>query len=667
MAVAGGLGWLLFGFAGGPPDEVLLLKPATPGQSRAAQAAIQSVHWLKDRDARATFEEVRGFPSDRWQLPTGKNAVWSYQGGAIWLRITFQNPGDRPIAGIIAAGDNFIDQVGCWTSVSGGDVALAEKHQWHYERTGISLRGSERTRMGRELAFLINVPAGGSAEAYLCFENQSVLVVRPEWWADEEAFHGLQGRRLLSEGVYFGGLLALLGYNLVLWARLRFNDIRWYILYLGGVLTFMALARAQPSALGWAWPLSWVQTLVAGSAAVSGVFLIQFARTFLDLKTLVPGGDRWARWLVCVLAALVVGAGTIPWTSYDGWMSVIAVGIVIAHALLLGLAIQAWRAGAAQARFFVLSFGCLFVGMLPIVAFWFGVNYLQDAGMKGLMLGSALEMLLLSLAVANRFAQTQQRLAEETEQRRAMQEAYASELEDEVRQRTRELADANTDKDRMLIALGHDLRSPLAALAKRAEQLRQREVSVESAEALRGFAGETAGESRQMLLLIEDIVLWARLRTGSRPLMNVLSTNNVVTPVVALHQPLAMRRGVALVTNVPENLMIRSDLVLAQTMVRNLVGNAVKFARARVEISARLVDDDVMIAVKDDGPGLPAGVRARLRGETGDDGGGMGLRLVQEIGEALGATLEAVTVESGGTEMRVTLLAALPAREGEIS
>src|SRR5690606_27536003 len=128
---------------------------------------------------------------------------------------------------------------------------------------------------------------------------------------------------------------------------------------------------------------------------------------------------------------------------------------------------------------------------------------------------------------------------------------------------------------------------------------------------------------------------------------------------------LAERRGVTLTVDVAESLQAWTDFVLAQTIVRNLVGNAVKFARTGVEVSARADEtgEAVRITVRDDGPGLPAAVLARLRGEAsaaGDagEGGGMGLRLCQEIGATLGASIEArsLSVARGsGTEMSVIL------------
>jgi signal transduction histidine kinase len=173
------------------------------------------------------------------------------------------------------------------------------------------------------------------------------------------------------------------------------------------------------------------------------------------------------------------------------------------------------------------------------------------------------------------------------------------------------------------------------------------------------FSGDVAGAGRQMLLLIEDIVLWARLRTGAQPAASHHRVTALVVPVATLHRPLAARRGLRLTVDVPEPLTAWTDLVLAQTIVRNLVGNAVKFARSEVAVSARVEAGHVRIIVRDDGPGLPPAVLARLRGEesAADDaeGGGMGLRLSQEIGVTLGARIEAVTLDSGGVEMSVML------------
>jgi signal transduction histidine kinase len=464
--------------------------------------------------------------------------------------------------------------------------------------------------------------------------------------------------------------------------RLRLADIGYYAAYLGIGGVFIVLARAWELEVGASLGSPGLETALTVALALNGFFLARFARAFLELKQRCPGGDRIAGWLAVMMLGLAVGALGTPWIKGAVWLPATVAGIGVTHTGLLMLALVAWRAGARQARFFVLSFGCLFAGSLPLVAVRLWMLGPKNAAMIGLMIGSALEMLLLSLAVADRFATAQRektaaqaRLIEEAEQRRMIEAAYADELELEVVERTRDLEAANTDKDRMLIALGHDLRSPLAALTQRAELLRggSRPPMADTAgEVLGEFSGEVAGAGRQMLLLIEDIVLWARLRTGAPPATSAHPVSGLVTPVVRLHRPLAERRGVALTIEVPESLVAWTDLVLAQTMVRNLVGNAVKFARSRVEVIASAEPAAVRITVRDDGPGLPPAVLARLRGEAsaaGDDGerGGMGLRLSQEIGATLGAKIDAEVPAGGGTEMSVIFPALSPGHATEAS
>jgi len=314
----------------------------------------------------------------------------------------------------------------------------------------------------------------------------------------------------------------------------------------------------------------------------------------------------------------------------------------------------AWRAGVWQARYFLLAFAFLFASGVVCVFAWYG-HVVGDTAQHSVMLGSALEMLLLSLAVAERFTQAQrektlvqERLVAETEQRRLIEETYADELAIEVRERTRELEQANADKDRMLAVIGHDLRSPLTGLMRAAD------------ESSGDFAREAARTGRALLLLIEDLVLWARLRAGTCAL-GVHSAPALLAPAVALHHALAERGGTELVVIVPEDLRVETDLVLAQTLVRNLLANALKFARHRVVLRAEVDPAGVRFTVGNDGPGLAPEIAARIAAE--EDGpmtatGGLGLRLCREICRALGVRLEARGGAEGGTEFGFTLKAA---------
>jgi signal transduction histidine kinase len=343
--------------------------------------------------------------------------------------------------------------------------------------------------------------------------------------------------------------------------------------------------------------------------------------------------------LVAILALLL------PVSWVGGWLRWAVMATAMTHVGLLILVVAAWRAGVWQARFFALSFGCLFAGSLPMIGVWFFETNFRDAAMRGLMIGSVLEMLLLSLAVADRFARTQKLLVEETEQRRMIESAYSDELEDEVRERTRELEEANGEKDRILAVIGHDLRGPLTGLMRAADEERS------------GFSKDVARTGRALLLMIEDLVLWTRLRAG-RKTTSAHRATSLIMPAVALHHSLAEHDGVELILEVADDLLIETDLVLAQTLVRNLLANALKFARTQVVIRASEEGNEVRFVVGNDGPALSPEVAQRLAARVDEPmtaTSGMGLKLCREICEALEIPLEAHTPKSGGTEFGFTL------------
>jgi signal transduction histidine kinase len=499
------------------------------------------------------------------------------------------------------------------------------------------------------VAFPVTVPAGGERVVLLRAEDPLSTFLSLVWWPSQVEFQLAQTRRGLAEGIYFGLLFALLGYNTLLWLRLRLADIGYYALYLGAFAAFMVLARAHVVAAGWALSSPQLETALVATGALSGFFLTRFARVFLELDAARPAWERWlVRALEVATLVVAVGALTTAWLGGLLWLNLAVRLIGVTHVVLFALAAWAWWCGVRQARFFVASFGCLFAGSLSMVVVWLWEDALKETAMRGLMIGSGLEMLLLSLATADRFAQTQRRLVEETEQRRAIQEAYADELETEVRERTHELREANEDKDRMLAVIGHDLRSPLTGLMKSADQ----EKTI--------FARETARTGRALLLMIEDLVLWARLRAGTRVVSNH-PARALLAPAMALHRALAEHSGTKLVLEVPEGLRVETDLVLAQTLVRNLLANALKFAETRVVLRAEAKGADVRFTVANDGPPLPAAVAARLAADENEPMtamGGLGLRLCREICRALETRLEARAPAEGGAEFCFTMNAA---------
>lgn len=196
------------------------------------------------------------------------------------------------------------------------------------------------------------------------------------------------------------------------------------------------------------------------------------------------------------------------------------------------------------------------------------------------------------------------------------------------------------EKDRMLGAIGHDLRTPLASLRVRAE-------SVED-ESERARMSETIDEMNRML---EDILSLARAGRSTQAAQKVdLSAlaDAVVEDFLELGSPVEMAESDRAVANVRAQQIRRA--------LRNLIENAVVYGE-RARVSVVQADGMIRLVVEDDGPGIAEDRMAemmepftRLEGsrnrETG--GAGLGLALVRAIMAEHGGQLRLANRAGGG-------------------
>lgn len=203
------------------------------------------------------------------------------------------------------------------------------------------------------------------------------------------------------------------------------------------------------------------------------------------------------------------------------------------------------------------------------------------------------------------------------------------------------------EKDRMLGAIGHDLRTPLAALRVRIE-------SVEDDDDRQRMA-DTIDEMTRML---EDILSLARLGRSSEPVTEV-DLAALVDAVAEDFRDL----GHAVETRDADRLPWRVRPASMRRAIRNLVENAVKYAGG-AEVVVERAAGGACIAVLDRGPGIPADrlehvFEPFIRVETSrnrDTGGiGLGLALARAIVQEVGGTLTLANREGGGLAATIQL------------
>ncbi|MFS0772677.1 sensor histidine kinase [Sphingomonas sp. 1P08PE] len=154
------------------------------------------------------------------------------------------------------------------------------------------------------------------------------------------------------------------------------------------------------------------------------------------------------------------------------------------------------------------------------------------------------------------------------------------------------------------------------------------------------------------------------------------SIGDLATPPVALAPVVAdltdalsrihADRGIACTPAVPPSLTVRCDRQDLEELLGNLLDNAWRHARTRVDLTATVTGRDATIAIADDGPGIPAdrladAVRPGRRLDEAGDGHGFGIPIARELVELHGGSLAMAGGEGGG----LTVTIRLPAGVGE--
>jgi signal transduction histidine kinase len=192
--------------------------------------------------------------------------------------------------------------------------------------------------------------------------------------------------------------------------------------------------------------------------------------------------------------------------------------------------------------------------------------------------------------------------------------------------------------------IAHDLKTPLTRLRNRVEAAL---ASPESTETYRAALEATIEESDQLIKTFNALLMIARIEAGSQDAaMTEVEAGAVVRDVAELYEPVAEEKGADLTVDAPEPVTLKANRELLGQALTNLVDNALKYAapaehesrRLTILLSAKRDGGNVVLAVADNGPGIPPADRqrvlqrfVRLEESRSQPGSGLGLSLVAAV------------------------------------
>jgi two-component system, sensor histidine kinase LadS len=277
--------------------------------------------------------------------------------------------------------------------------------------------------------FWVSLPYRTNVEILLSAQSESSMKVPLELYTPS-AFAEMERDAQLGLGIYEGILLAMLFYNFVLWLTLRDANHFWYMFHVAGF--GLVLFCLNGLAYEYLWPNSpWLANMaIPLSMCVSQIGMHQFARRFLELEHYWPRGDMIARGFIAYFIVLGIAA---IFLNYR--LAVIAGTAAVFPGVLFILytTFRSIRHGYEPAKLFLIAWAALLAGTALYASLSFGLVGISTITEYGVQIGSALEMIMLSFALAYRYANLR------TENESLVRNAN-EQLERNVSKRTQELS-----------------------------------------------------------------------------------------------------------------------------------------------------------------------------------------------------------------------------------
>lgn len=573
-----------------------------------------------------------------------------YSTSVFWLKVDLRyvpRPGAAPRQWLLELAYPPMDHIELYLPDAQGVHRLVQ-------RTGDTLPYSSRKIQQDNYLFELPLQPGQATTAYLRLQSEGSVQAPLALWS-AQAYLEAQPTRLYVLGMIYGVLLVMLVYNLFIFLSVRDISYLYYILYIASFGLYQVSVNGAGVAYFWPDSPWWANTATPLFIGAAGLFGCQFARHFLRLSTISPGFDRLLQLLMVGGALVMVLAVTLHY------------GIALRMATLLALlftvsifaaGIYAWWRGLRVARWFIIAWSAFLLGGLVNTLMVLG--YLPNVfiTMYASQLGSALEVALLSLALADRI--------------NSLREQQAQALRDTGRtleQLNQQLARSNRLKDEFLATVTHELRTPMNGVIGSLELMHTLPMEGEMVQ----YHRTAAGSAQDMMAMVDDILTLTELQAGRLRVQAVpFGLRRMLQDLRSGRAAQALGKGLYLSLDIPADV---PDELLgdAQKLARCLgclMDNGLKFTHQGgvvVQVRGRRLGPErlaLSFVVSDSGIGFDDLDQAILYQRffqvdgsmTRRYGGlGIGLSICRQMGELLGARLSHESTRGLGSRFEFSL------------
>ena len=647
---------------------------------------------LEDPTGTLTITDiVSGQAEARFTPSTADTPSFGFTTSAIWTRFTVKNSLPHSVEYFLEVKYPLLDRIDLYTPAGTGGFNVV--------KAGDSFPFKQRAIQHKNNIFPVRLVPGEQKTLYLRCETTSSLNL-PLMLHSPACLAGEISLEQTLLGIYYGILLVMMIYNFFIYLGLKDSTYLYYVLF---VLTYMLFQLSvNGMAFQYFWPnqIWWANNCTPLFIFLAYIFATQFTRNILDTAKNVPRIDTILR---AGLVLSIIGAVLTLFVGYNQsirlatLMSLTVVALIIAGFICM---IKGYR----PARYYFLAWSVSMLGVTVYALKTFGILPHIFITHWGIQLGSAWEVILLSMGLADRF----QLMKQETEQ---LQTVYARQLEEAhgeleksfrdmeqfknslealLEERTANLSRVNESlareakdrqkaearaeaaskaKSQFLASMSHEIRTPMNAILGMANMAAK---LAETAK-LQQYLAIIQDSGKALLTLINDILDFSKIEAGRLDLESAnFDLRETMESLADLFAKQAADKGLELLLSVRGDspcAVIGDALRLRQILI-NLVNNAIKFtAQGEVAITAHCEKQDndqavLHFSVRDTGSGINHDQIRQIFSEyTQADsstsrlygGTGLGLAISKQLVTLMGGEISAESEPGKGSTFHFTI------------
>jgi len=375
------------------------------------------LEYFEDPNGELSLADVRRLKKHAWSLSESETPNFGYSNSSYWFRFRLNNK--VPCCGastenkIIAINYALLDHIEFY-EIEDGYITKSTV-------TGDIYPFSQRPIRHRDFLFPISLKFDKPVDIYFRVSTQGATQFPVSIW-DAQKFSFADQDEQVIKALYYGMILALVLYNLFLFVSIKERPYIYYVGLMASVL--MLMSGMHGSLFQYIFPQSPVfhkmNILISVPSAL--LFATLFSSYFLHLDKIAPRLNALMNTMAIIFLCCIAGAFILP---YDISTRISVFLAIPASFIIMFSGPYAWSKGQTAARYFTVAWVFLMLGAIISAASKFGVLPRNIFTENAVNWGSAIESILLSFALADRFNteryakfQAQRKQLEEAEQRK---------------------------------------------------------------------------------------------------------------------------------------------------------------------------------------------------------------------------------------------------------